>query len=99
MLLRDLAVRYVLYLSAGLAVALYPLVGKASGEEHPIPKQRRCGTMPAYDQLFAEDVIFRKKRESILGFTLAYKSLSASARIKPRTTLIRIPIVVHVVYN
>jgi hypothetical protein len=55
--------------------------------------------MPRYNQLFAHDASFRKLRGELFALTQAYKSVHASARLAPRTTLIRIPVVVHVIYN
>ena len=63
------------------------------------PKVRSCGTMPRYNQLLAQNTGFRKLRLQILSLTQAYGSLSTSARLAPRTTVLRVPVVVHVIYK
>jgi hypothetical protein len=89
---------------SGLATLTLILMPITSGQdvktqEIPLSKVRSCGTMPRYNQLLAHDAGFRKLRVEILALTQAYKSVHASARLAPRTTLIRVPVVVHVIYN
>lgn len=81
------------------AVMLTPITSGQDGKEPSPPKVRSCGTMPRYKQLLAQDAGFREVRIEILALTKAYKSVHASARLAPRTTLITVPVVVHVIYN
>src|SRR5687767_929219 len=57
-----------------------------------MPKRRTCGTMPLHRHLAAVDVEYRVRRREIETFT-------AMARRGPRTEVVRIPVVVHVLYR
>jgi Pregnancy-associated plasma protein-A len=56
------------------------------------PETRLCATMPHHYYLAETDQTYQINRREIETF-------SASARLMPRTAVIRIPVVVHVLYN
>jgi hypothetical protein len=63
-----------------------------------MPATRECGTMPRY-QAQLKDPQFKATRLSLLNLTKAFGEVTASARFAPRTTLIHIPVVVHIIYS
>jgi pregnancy-associated plasma protein-A len=56
------------------------------------PSQRTCGTMPLHRHLAATDASYPPTRREIEAFSML-------ARRAPRTTVARIPVVVHVLYR
>jgi hypothetical protein len=91
----------VVKVSIAIACLLVIATSAMQPEQHSVVKRRksRCGSLTRYNNLFTADSTFRTLRQKILGFTQAYETLSASSRVKTRTELIRIPVVVHVIYT
>ena len=56
------------------------------------PRKRVCAAMDEHYQLAAVDEVYRRNRRAIESFT-------ATARVARRTTVIRIPVVVHVLFS
>ncbi len=66
---------------------------KPTGREFDVIRQRRiCATMPHHFELAATDEAYRSNRRQIETFT-------RMARPAPRTQVITIPVVVHVIYR
>ena len=57
-----------------------------------VPHKRVCAAMDEHNHLAAVDEVYRANRRAIESFT-------ATARIARRTTIIKIPVVVHVLFN
>jgi hypothetical protein len=57
-----------------------------------IPRKRVCAAMDEHNHLAAVDEVYRSNRRAIESFT-------ATARMARRTTVVRIPVVVHVLFN
>src|SRR4051812_15815481 len=55
-------------------------------------RKRTCAVMPHHFALAASDPVYRDNRRAI-------ESATRSARLATRTTVIRIPVVVHVLFN
>lgn len=68
-------------------------IGEESSE---IPTQRKCGAMEVHHRLLAESESYARKRDQIENLALAYKK---GLRAVSRTGIVRIPVVVHVVWN
>jgi len=56
-----------------------------------IPTKRVCATMDQHYHLAAVDAVYRDNRRALESFT--------AARLKKRTTVLKIPVVVHVLFN
>lgn len=70
---------------------------KEKGEESSeVPTQRKCGAMEVHHRLLAESESYARKRDQIENLALAYKK---GLRAVARTGIVRIPVVVHVVWN
>ena len=66
-------------------------------EELPeVPTKRICGTMEVHRRLLAESESYARNRDQIENLALAYKR---GLRAISRTGIVRIPVVVHVVWN
>lgn len=61
-----------------------------------LPTQRKCGAMEVHRRLLAESESYARNREQIENLALAYKQ---GLRAVSRTGIIKIPVVVHVVWN
>jgi len=68
-------------------------IGEESSE---VPARRRCGAMEVHHRLLVESESYAKKRDQIENLALAYKK---GLRAVSRTGIVRIPVVVHVVWN
>ncbi len=68
----------------------------ASGDE---PPSRKCGTNDRYVEMFQRDASFRSARQQLLSLTQAFEAVRESGRSAERSLPVRIPVVVHVVYN
>jgi hypothetical protein len=63
-----------------------------------IPPRRACGAMPKYTAEL-KNPEFLAIRKQLFAFTAAFSSVSKNARTAPRTNLIRVPVVVHILYS
>jgi hypothetical protein len=70
--------------------------GRKMKELHAMPTKRICGTMEAHRRLLAESESYARNREQIENLALEYKR---GLRAVSRTGVVRIPVVVHVVWN
>jgi len=61
------------------------------------PHRRTCGTMEVHKRLLETDPAYRKNRYKIERFTQFYVKYNARSGL--RSGIVRIPVVVHVVYN
>ena len=61
--------------------------------------KRACGSQTRYNELLKTSIAFKTFRIKLLALTNAYASVRRSGRVAPRTTAIRIPVVVHVIYR
>lgn len=70
---------------------------KKIGEALPeVPTKRKCGVMEVHRRLLTESESYVRERNQIENLTLTYK---LGLRAVSRTETIRIPVVVHVVWN
>ncbi|MCC4771633.1 zinc metalloprotease [Methanosarcina sp. DH2] len=70
---------------------------KESGEASPeAPTKRKCGVMEVHRRLLTESASYVRERNQIENLALAYKT---GLRAVSRTEIVRIPVVVHVVWN
>src|SRR5579864_1531295 len=67
-------------------------------QDAPILK-RACGSQTRYNELLKSSTEFKTFRVKLYALTTAYASVHRSGRVAPRTSAIRIPVVVHVVYR
>ncbi|WP_440947450.1 zinc metalloprotease [Methanosarcina sp. T3] len=61
-----------------------------------VPTKRKCGVMDVHRRLLTESESYARERNQIENLTLAYKT---GLRAVSRTGIVRIPVVVHVVWN
>jgi len=70
---------------------------KESGEASPeAPTKRKCGVMEVHRRLLTESASYVRERNQIENLALAYKT---GLRAVSRTEIVRIPVVVHVLWN
>ena len=81
-----------LALTLSVAAAALPVLG----QEAP---RRKCGSNDRYEEQYRKDASFRTARKQLLSLTQALEAVRASGRYAERTGPVRIPVVVHVVYN
>src|SRR3954470_18637776 len=69
--------------------------GQVTGETN-MPNRRNCGTMDLHHELLAQSNNYARKRDEIETMTSQFMS---GARIQTEREFIKIPVVVHVVWN
>jgi pregnancy-associated plasma protein-A len=62
-----------------------------------VPQRRECGTMPVHNRLVATNPAYRARRVAIESFARGFARARAFAAGPP--PVVRIPVVVHVVFN
>ena len=71
-------------------------IGEGEGGGTEPPKRRICGTMDVHHRLLIESESYALERSKIENMVLEFEK---GLRISPRTGVVRIPVVVHVVWN
>jgi hypothetical protein len=69
---------------------------ETSEESSEVPTKRKCGVMEVHHRLLAESESYVQNRDQIENMALAYKQ---GLRAVSRIGTVRIPVVVHVVWN
>lgn len=70
--------------------------GSGGGKDDDVPKRRSCGTMDVHRRLLSQSPEYAQARAAIEDLALLYeKGLRAAAR----AGIVRIPVVMHVVWN